>query len=53
MVRPQPQFETLMAARHRQTTDEFKARSAKRAGVEGTISQAVQRCALRRTRFRG
>ncbi len=53
MVRPQPQFEALMAARHRQTTDEFKARYAKRAGVEGTIAQAVQRCDLRRTRFKG
>src|SRR3712207_3989059 len=44
MVRPQPQFEALMAARQRQTTDEFKARYAKRAGIEGTISQGVQRC---------
>ena len=43
----------LMAARQRQTTEEFKARYAKRAGVEGTISQAVQRCDLRRTRFKG
>ena len=53
MVRAQPQFDALMAARQRQTTEVFKARYAKRAGVEGTISQGVQRCDLRRTRFKG
>jgi transposase len=53
MVRVQPRFEALMAARERQTTDEFKARHAKRAGIEGTISQGVQVCDLRRTRYRG
>ena len=53
MVRAQPQFDALMAARQRQTTEVFKARYAKRAGVEGTISQGVQRCELRRTRFSG
>lgn len=53
MVRVQPQFEALMAARQRQTTDAFKERYATRAGVEGTIAQAVQRCDGRRTRFIG
>lgn len=53
MVRAQPQFEALTAARQRQTTDDFKARYAKRAGVEGLISQGVHRCGMRRTRFIG
>jgi hypothetical protein len=53
MVRTRPQVEALRAARRRQTTGEFKARYAKRAGVEGTIPQGVQVCDLRRTRYRG
>ena len=53
MVRAHPQFDALLAARHRQTTDAFKARYAKQAGIEGTIAQGVRRCDLRRTRFVG
>jgi transposase len=53
MVRPQPQFAALMAARRRQTTAEFREQYATRAGVEGTISQGVQVCGLRRSRYRG
>jgi transposase len=53
MVRRQPQFEAMMAARQRQTTAEFRARYATRAGVEGTISQGVHVCGLRRSRYRG
>ncbi len=53
MVRPQPQFAALMAARRRQTTAEFRAQYATRAGIEGTISQGVQVCGLRRSRYRG
>jgi transposase len=34
-------------------TDEFKKRYQKRAGVEGTISQGVRSCGLRRTRYVG
>lgn len=52
-VRPQPQFEALQVARRRQETEEFRERYARRAGVEGTISQGVHRCDLRRTRYRG
>ena len=43
----------LQAARQRQDTDAFKALYKKRAGIEGTISQAVQAFGLRRTRYVG
>lgn len=46
-------FEALMAARRRQTTAEFRRRYAARAGIEGTISQGVHVCGLRRSRSRG
>lgn len=52
-VRRQPQFEAMMAARQRQTTAEFRQRYAARAGIEGTISQGVHVCGLRRSRYRG
>src|SRR5919201_1730476 len=37
----------------RETTAAFKQLYARRAGVEGTISQGVRACGLRRTRYRG
>lgn len=43
----------LQAARQREQTDEFKETYKKRAGVEGTISQAVGVLGMRRTRYRG
>lgn len=52
-IRPRERFEALRAARERETTDAFKAQYAKRAGIEGTISQGVRRCALRRSRYIG
>jgi transposase len=52
-IRPRAQYEALQAARQRQTTDEFKARYAIRAGVEGTISQGVRIGDLRRSRYVG
>jgi transposase len=36
-----------------ETTRQYAAEYARRAGVEGTISQAVRRCGLRRSRYRG
>ena len=39
--------------REREQTDEFKKLYKKRAGVEGTISQAVGVLGMRRTRYRG
>ena len=45
--------EALHAARHRQTTPEFRARYAPRAGIEATHEQAVRRCGLRHARYLG
>jgi transposase len=52
-IRPQEQHEALQAARARQQTPEFKQQYAKRAGIEGTLSQGVRRCDLRRARYIG
>ncbi|TLQ46154.1 hypothetical protein FEF34_26995 [Streptomyces marianii] len=45
--------EVLHQRRAEQDTDEWKERYKLRAGVEGAISQAVNRCGLRRSRYRG
>lgn len=50
---PEAEFRALQAARERQQTDEFKETYKKRAGAEGTISQAVGVMGMRRTRYRG
>lgn len=52
-VRPQEQHKALIQRREEQETPEFKMVYAKRAGVEGTISQGVRRCGLRRARYIG
>jgi transposase len=52
-VRPQAHHEALQVARQRQETATFKAQYAQRAGVEGTHSQGVRRCGLRRARYLG
>lgn len=52
-VRPREQHEALQANRQRQTTEVFKEQYAKRAGIEGTISQAVRTADLRRSRYLG
>jgi transposase len=52
-LRPQAQHEALRAARQRQTTAAFKAEYAHRAGVEGTLSQAIHVSGLRRARYIG
>lgn len=52
-VRTREQHEALQAARQRQTTEEFKQNYAIRAGIEGTISQAVRVADLRRSRYLG
>ena len=46
-------YQVLQAARVRQETDEFKQRYALRAGVEGTISQAVRGFEIRQCRYTG
>jgi transposase len=53
MIRDREHFAALQAARQRQTTDTFKAQYTARAGVEGTISQAVRTGAMRRARYLG
>jgi len=50
---PREKLEALRAAREYQQTDEFRERYKKRAGVEGTISQAAYTLGMRRTRYRG
>ena len=52
-LRTHEQHIALVGARRRETTAEFAALSAVRAGVEGTISQAVRGFGLRRSRYIG
>lgn len=52
-LRHRDEHEVVQAARTEQRTDAWKDRYKIRAGVEGTISQSVQRCGLRRSRYRG
>ncbi len=52
-IRTQPLFEALQVARQRQATPEFKQRYNARAGIEGTLSQAVRITDLRRSRYIG
>lgn len=52
-LRPREQYEALHAARQRELTDTFKEKYRKRAGVEGTISQADRIGGVRRSRYRG
>ena len=53
ILSPQSDFETQQWARQRQQTHEFREQCATRAGVEGTISQAVVALGARRSRYRG
>jgi IS5 family transposase len=41
------------AARQREQSEEFKQQYKKRAGVEGTISQAIRAFGMRRSRYLG
>jgi transposase len=52
-LRPQAQYEALQQRRQEQTSEAFKQRYAKRAGIEGTMSQGTRRFDLRRTPYRG
>jgi hypothetical protein len=52
-LRHHDEHHALQAARAEQKSDEWKERYKVRAGVEGTISQAVGRCGLRRSRYCG
>ena len=51
--KPRRQHELLQWARHREHTEECKERYAKRAGIDGTISQGTRAFGLRRSRSMG
>lgn len=52
-LRRRDEYYALQAARKRETTDEYATEYKKRAGIEGTISQGVRVCGLRRSRYIG
>jgi transposase len=52
-VYPQAEHKALTAAREREKTDAFVQQYARRAGIEGTISQATRAFGVRRTRYIG
>jgi transposase len=52
-VRPKAEHEALQQRREQQQTEAFKEKYKKRAGVEGTISQGVRLCDVRRSRYIG
>lgn len=52
-IQPQAGYEALRVARQRQKKEVFWEQYAKRAGVEGTVSQAVAIADLRRARYTG
>ena len=52
-VRTERTFAALQKARERQQTPGFKEVYAKRAGIEGTLSQGVRAFGLRRSRYVG
>lgn len=52
-VRPQAAHEALQARRQEQETPAFRQAYQTRAGIEGTLSQAVRRMGIRRARYDG
>jgi transposase len=52
-IRPAEEFLALEQARARQQTPEYAKLYATRAGIEGSLSQAVRRCDLRQARYVG
>jgi transposase len=52
-IRPESQYKALQAARKRATTIDYKKEYARRAGIEGTLSEGVRAYGLRRARYRG
>jgi transposase len=53
LLPPRAQYEALHAARVRQASAAGQQHYARRAGIEGTLSQGVRAFGLRRTRYRG
>ena len=52
-LQPREEHEAIQAARARQATEGFAAQYARRAGIEGTISEGVRTVGLRQARYRG
>jgi transposase len=52
-LRPRERHEALQAARGQQETAEWKAEYARRAGIEGTLSEGIRGFGLRRCRYVG
>jgi transposase len=52
-LQPQAEHDAIQTARQRQTTPAFAEQYARRAGIEGTVSQGVRRFGLRHARYRG
>jgi transposase len=52
-IRPRAQYEALQGRRAEQETEGFAAEYARRAGIEGTISQGVRAFGLRRAKYIG
>ena len=52
-MRVKEEHEKLQERREEQETPEYRERLKKRAGVEGTISQAVRGMGLRQARYKG
>jgi hypothetical protein len=52
-LQPRAEYEALTAARGRLATKEGRRGYARRAGIEGTLSQGVRAFGLRRSRYRG
>jgi transposase len=52
-LQPRAEYEALTAARGRLATKEGRRAYARRAGIEGTLSQGVRAFGLRRSRYRG
>ena len=50
---PRPLYEALEATRNLLTTEDGRREYQNRAGIEGTLSQAVRRGSFRRSRYRG
>lgn len=53
VVPPRAEYEVLQRARRAQSTNAWKERYGLRAGIEGTISQAVRGPDIRHARYRG
>ena len=52
-IRPREAYQALQARRAEEATPAYAAAYSKRSGIEGTISQGVRRCGVRRSRYVG